>query len=245
MDDLGKPRKEIFDPDKWLDLVEQYFNSDEIELGLWLLDHPPSYYRENPPVRATNMREIIHRQLWTPVQYRGIYTGAMATAEEAIKQWSHRYQMVEQAVRAAQVRDQEVHIMELAPGTRVLPTGLAAKGYLFTYESMGLDAQPIGTPPDSAGAVKIFVCFELIEHLANPMEIYQNYLKMSRQADVIMISTPLHTYGGGMPGWHNRELGHLRCYSVGELHAVISKMFPGFTWSATTSDVIVLTGIKT
>lgn len=243
MSDTGKPHEHVFDPDEWLDLVECYFNSDEVELGLWLLDHPPSYYRENPPERAVKMRERIHRQLWTPIQYRGIYSGALITPEEAIAMWSHRFHMAEQVVANAINAGQEVHVMELAPGAHILPAGLIAKGHLFTYESMALDTQPLGTPPGPE-AINLFVCFELIEHLSNPMEIYQNYLKMGRVADIVMISTPLHTYGGGFTGWASRELGHLRCYSPTELHEICMKMFPGYTWSASLSDVIVLTGAK-
>ncbi len=238
---IGQPRLEIFDPDKWLDLVESYFNCDEVELGLWLLDHGPSFYRESPPPRAIKMREQIHRQLWTPVQYVNLYGDNLVSEQQAMASWSHRFAVAEREVAQAIAAGRAVHVSELAPGAHILPAVLRAKGHAFTYEPVSLDPMPTKPiPPD--GAFHIFVCLETIEHLHNSWEIYQNYLKLNRVADVVIISTPLHTYGGGMSEWHSRPLGHLKCFSPSEAHAVVSKMFQGYAWDCETSDVIVLTG---
>jgi hypothetical protein len=132
--------------------------------------------------------------------------------------------------------------MELAPGALILREGLALTRLDVTYEHLGLDARHVIEPKE--GAFKIFCAFEIIEHLANEWEIYQNYLKFGREADVIMISTPLFTYGGGMDDWRNRPLGHLRTYTPTELVSVCSKMFQGYQWTMTIDDTIVCVGRK-
>ncbi len=243
MSEIGRPRLEIFDPDKWLDLVEAYFNCDEVALGLELLDRAPSWYRENVPERARKLREQIHRQLWTPVQYVGLYGTMQVSEQEALAGWSHRYDAIERVVVDALTKGRDVHVSELAPGAHILPAGLRAKGHAFTYEPVSLDPMPT-KPVPADGAFHVFVCLETIEHLWNPWEIFQNYLKLDRPADAVVISTPLHTYAGGFPDWHSRPLGHIKCFSPASLHACVSRMFQGYEWSVELSDVIVLIGKK-
>lgn len=205
----------------YLNLIEQYIASDEVEIALWLLDHPPSFYRANPPPELVKMRDDLNKSLWTPIQYAGIYEGVKTTPEATAAHWPLRAEVLEKVIRSYEVIP---HIMELGPGGNWLHDGLNHKGLLFTYESMGLD----GIRPCNLDTKlpAIFVAFELIEHLHNEIEIYQNYLKFNRPAEVIIISTPEHTWAGGMAeDFRKRPLGHLRAYSPSEFHAVVSKMF--------------------
>ena len=236
---IGKPTH--FDPHLACDVAEQMIEADEIERAFLLLDNFPAYYRQHPTDRMREIRCSLHRQLWTPVQYKNIYAGTEDLDPDM--GWAMRYHLVEQEVRA--VEDRHVHLTELAPGAFTLPKGLAKHGLIFTYEHQSVDdydfAHPREAPRD---AFNIFCAFELIEHLSNEWEIYQNYLKFGRDADIVMISTPLFTYGGGMGNWRARELGHLRTYSPNELHASVSAMFLGYSWECATDDTIVLTGRK-
>jgi len=233
---IGQPR--YFSPDLACDVVEQLIDADEVERALLLLDNMPAFYRDNPTPRMLEIRESLHRQLWTPAQYVGIYSGLKLTDESVMASWALRYHLVEKEVERL---GPGTHIMELAPGAHILPAGLRLKGLEFTYESMSLDAHTGDRALEVSGPV-IFCAFELIEHSSNEWEIYQNYLKFKRKADVVMLSTPLYTYGGGMNNWRERELGHLRTYTPAEFHKIAAQMFSGYDWDCKTDDTIVLTG---
>src|SRR4051812_35464670 len=71
---IGRPR--FFDIDIYLSVVEGMINADEVERAFWMLKNPPAYYRKYPPKRLLEIKERLHRQVWTPVQYKGIYEGA-------------------------------------------------------------------------------------------------------------------------------------------------------------------------
>lgn len=237
---IGQPSN--FSPDLACDVVEQLIDSDEVERALLLLDNMPAFYRDHPTPRMREIRESLHKVLWTPIQYKGIYAGTERSDPDL--SWCMRYQLVEDEVRQS---PQPIHIMELAPGAFTLPQGLLKHGLndQFSYQSLALDDAPILTFWSMVPRVNcktLFCAFEIIEHLSNEWEIYQNYLKFNRKADVIMLSTPLYTYGGGMSKWRTRELGHLRTYTPVEFHAVAAQMFKGYSWECKTDDTIVLTG---
>ncbi len=240
---LGKPT--YFSLDTYLAAIDGMINADEVERALWMIDNPPAYYRANPPAALTEMREQLHRRLWTPVQYKGIYDGAHIDVEN--QAWPLRAAKLEEWVRGHNEAERCPHIMELAPGGGWIMRGLEHRGLGFTYQWLGLDHYALAadnpeTAPPVDGAPVIFCAFEIIEHLSNEWEIYQNYLKLNRPADTVMLSTPLYTYAGGMDGWQTRELGHLRTYSPVEFHAIAARMFQGFDWECLTDDTILLTG---
>ncbi len=239
MENIGKPSG--FNPDLACDVVEQMIDADEVERAILLLDNMPGFYRANPTARMIEIRQSLHRQLWTPVQYKNIYAGTEDLDPDL--GWAMRYHLVEQEM--IRVTNRHIHLTELAPGSFTLPKGLKKHGLTFTYEHKGVDDCKLDHPSEAPrDAFNIFCAFELIEHLSNEWEVYQNYLKFGRDADVVMISTPLFTYGGGMSNWRARELGHLRTYSPHELHAVVAAMFLGYAWECKTDDTIVLTGRK-
>ncbi len=234
MSDIGRPR--YFSLDTYLAAIDGMINADEVERALWMVDNPPAYYRANPPAALTEMRNRLHRQLWTPVQYKGIYDGAHIDVEN--QAWPLRAQKLGEVIADA---GGIPHVMELAPGGGWITAGLKHRGLSFTYESLSLDVGGVNELPIPGERV-IFCAFEIIEHLSNEWEIYQNYLKFNRPADTVMLSTPLYTYAGGMDGWQTRELGHLRTYTPIEFHSIAARMFTGFDWECLTDDTILLTG---
>lgn len=239
----GRPT--YFDPDVYLDAVEMMINSDEVNRAFWMLDNMPAYYRDNVPKRAATMRVQLNEVLFTPVQYKGVYGTIDLDGAAVVAGWPSRATIVEEKVRELNKRMIKPNIMELAPGQFWLPTGLKYKGLDFTYEYLSLDNfdHPFEKPwPDSA--FNIFIAFELIEHLHCETEIYQNYLKFKKTADIVMLSTPLYTFAGGMDNWSTRQLGHLRTYTPKELVDVSNKMFPGYVWGAHIDHVINLVGEK-
>ncbi len=237
---IGKPR--FFDPDIYLKAVDGMINADEVLTALRMLDTMPAYYRDNPYPPAVRMRERLHRQLFTPIQYKGLYKNIEITKEDTATHWPLRARLLEDEVKKLNGYDKTPLIMELAPGSMWLREGLKHKNRDFNYQHLSLDDEYLECPAQIDNV--IFCAFELIEHLHCEDEIYQNYLKFDRPADIVMFSTPLYTYAGGMDNWQDRQLGHLRTYTPGELHKAVAKNFQGFEWSIAIDDTIVLTGRK-
>lgn len=242
MTEIGKPNPSLFDIDRYLDVIEGLICVDEINLAMRMLKEPPAWYADHPTERMLEIRDSLARATWTPIQYSGIYASLQTDGAAALAQWSHRYQALEREVRKMNEAGKCAHVMELAPGAMVVREGLRALGVSATYEWMGLEYVERNNPMPNAGV--IFCAFEILEHLSEPEEIYRNYMKFGREADVVLISTPLYCYGGGMGDWRNRPLGHLKTLSPRSLHETVSAMFRGYEWSVELSDVIVLTGRK-
>lgn len=241
---MGRGQPTSFNVAQALQVIEQMIEADEPMRALQWLDSFPAYYREFPTPEMLEVRRSLHRQLWTPVQYKGIYDELEFTPGGY---WPLRAQLLENEVRAINGNNEFVAVLELAPGGLFLEQELKEKGLRLGYVSMGLDGYNKNAHAilrETQACKHIFIAFELIEHLHNEWEIYQNYLKFGREADIVMISTPLFTYGGGMPDWRNRPLGHLRCYTPTELHAVVSKMFQGYEWTMQADDTLIAIGRK-
>ncbi len=234
MVETGQPI--FFNLDVYYALIKMYISADEVERALWLIDNPPAYYRKNPPKELVELKEQLHKAIWTPSQYRGIYDGASNSDS-----WPYRAATLEAEVAKVQG---PFHLMELAGGSDWLSEGLYKRGYDFSYEHISLDKSEFG-PALEGSKHTFFVAFELIEHLSNEWEIYQNYLKFGKVADTILISTPLYTFGGGMGlEFKDRPLGHLRTYTEDELFKSVSRMFLGYDWQCHLSDTITFVGSK-
>lgn len=238
-------RPQFFDPDAYLDCVEQMINADEVLRAILLLDNFPAFYRDNPPIRALEIRARLHQKLFTPVQYRGIYKKTQVEMKYLMDNWPPRAQLMEQLVKKYNEQGIKPNIMELAPGPFWLPIGLQHKGLKFTYEHLSLDdGDPSFERPGDTQQANVFCAFELIEHLHYEAEIYQNYLKFNKTADVIMMSTPRYTFNGGEDKWFERDLGHLRTYTPHEFLDSAAGMFRGYKWEAYVDHCINIIGRK-
>lgn len=237
----GRGRPLFFDLDKYLDSVEGMINADEVERAIWMLDNLPGYYRDHIPRRAKEIRTQLHKNLFTPVQYHDEY--GELDMEALRKAWPGRGKVIEDLVRGYNQQGLTPGVMEYAPGTFWLPIGLRASGLQFRYEFKCKDqVETDFEPPADDSPVNIFVALEVIEHLSNEWELYQNYLKFGRHADVVVISTPLYTINGGEDNWRARDLGHLRTYTPVEFRDKLSKMFEGYEWSGMVDESIILVG---
>jgi hypothetical protein len=241
---IGKPI--YFDIEIYLSVVEMLIMSDEVEKALLMLNNVPAYYRDNPTPRQIEIRESLHKVLFTPTQYASAdVEGKLCDPEELAKHWPGRAQLLANRVKALNGNGIKPNIMELGPGTFWLPYALRANGLDFTYEYQALIRQdlPFDKPPDEVG-INILVAYELVEHLSNEMEIYQAYLKFGKQAKYIFLSTPLYTFSGGIPNWRNQALGHLRTYTPKEMLALAQGMFQGFEWGMYTDQTIIVEGMR-
>lgn len=246
MSEVGRPPH--FNVDTYLDVVEMYIASDEVERALWLLDNAPAFYRDYPPPRALEIRESLHRQLFTPVQYAmADAEGVTINAEILSQYWPDRAQVLGTKIKELNDKGIKPNLMEIGAGTFWLPYSLRSRNHDFTYEhkTLGLESRilPFDKPPIQEG-INMFVCYELAEHLWNEVEIYQNYLKFKKKADYIFLSTPLYTCGGVNKDWRNHSLGHLRNYTPREFVNLAQGLFKGYEWTGHLSDTITLVGSK-
>lgn len=240
--DIGRPI--YFDVDKFLDIVEAMISADEVLRALWMLDNLPAYYRIhcNCPPRAKKIRDRLHKQLFTPIQYAKCLNGEPIEFL-AEMQMPSRGELLDRLIKELNDANVVPTVSELAPGDLWLEGIMRARGRQFKYEFMALNDEAILAKSDEP-SYNIFVAFELIEHLYNPIEIYQNYLKFGREAHVVFMSTPYCTFGGGIDRWYERELGHLRAYTPDEFIYEGSKMFANFQWQIHHDSVMTLIGRK-
>lgn len=238
--EVGKPHS--FSVDVWLDYVEGLIASDETLMALDALEKCPAYYLDHYPARAMEIRESLQSALWTPVQYRGIYKPTDEKANPNDR-WPLRFEMLADKVKELNEKHIVPEILELAPGGGGTKALLDARGHRYFYESLSLDGIEKSGLEASTINFRIFVAFEIIEHLHYESEIYQNYLKFEKEASIIMISTPLYTYIP-MPEWRGKALGHLRTYTPNSFFSVVNKMFKGFNWQMHADNTMVLVGEK-
>lgn len=252
---IGKP--DHFNVDHYLDSVEQMICCDELETALYMLDHLPGYYRNFVPQRALDIKAAMYRQLMSVVDYANDKHEAKEANEEIHhcpieKQWEtpHFFPRGPAAIRTVkELNDQgfSVHVTEFGPANYWLPYALKDQGCDFSYDSYSINSsvkylEP-QTPSDKPKK-HLFCCFEVIEHLWNHDDVYHHYAKAQINADVIMISTPKHTLFGGRADWKERELGHVRTYTPGELINFGNKHWQGYDWQLFDAYMMVLIGKK-
>lgn len=148
---LGKPK--YFDPDHYLDSVEQMVAADEIVLALQMIDNMPGYYRMNPYPRAVELKKKIHQ--FTLGLY-GYILDEYETYENSLRHqkklnpqadWDNfglaamidipfcfpRGPLTIEAVKKLNDEGKIPHIYEMGPANYYLPYGLHSKGLKFTY----------------------------------------------------------------------------------------------------------------
>lgn len=237
---LGQPVPFVMDV--YLATAGMVANSDELEFAKEMLKRVPAFYRDHPTLNLIKMRDDLDKQTWTAAQYKGIYDGTQITEEHTAAYWPLRARLVEEQVKLLNDKGVKPNIMEYAPGSLWLAYGLRHKGLSFTYEHISLDHVKDDFERPVNPEFNIFCAFEIIEHLSDETDIYKNYLKFNKRADLVFISTPLYTFAGGMDDWENRPLGHLRTYTPKELVRVVSEMFHGYEWGVAHDNTIVLMG---
>ena len=258
-DATGKPKH--FDPNHYLDSVEQMICADELVTALYMLEHMPGYYRDNIPVRAIEIKKKLYRQLMTVEDYvfdveerqdnNEIIHKTPLQDQHTLRHFFPRapitIEIVEQLNKAGYV----ANITEVGPANYWLPAALNKLKLEYTYCAHSISAVANGISLEdkkdeltNKPAKNMFICFETIEHLWNPDDIYHYYAKHDFDADVILLSTPKYVLYGGLPNWDRRPLGHVRTYTPTELVEFAKKHWLGYKWTLHDSDMMVLVGMK-
>lgn len=252
-DVVGIPRH--FDPDHYLDSVEQMICADEIVNALKMLDMFPGYYRDNMPPRALEIKKRVYQQLMNTTEYATDSSESQAESEAWHKtpladQWQKPHFNPRGPIMVdlvTKINDQgliaEIH--ELGPANGWLPAALTKLGLKFHHYGYGIDGVKYsGYIGNLSKKQTIFCCFEVIEHLWNPDDIYHYYSKAVESADHILIGCPKYTLFGGLSNWDSRMLGHIRTYTPSELYQFCAKHWPGYSWQLNDSNMMVVQGRK-
>lgn len=268
-DFMGIPKH--FHPEEFCDVVEQMAAADEIVQALKILEHPPGYYRAYPTQRMKDIKAKLYKHIWNLTSYvedeDECYEKSLeiqARLNPAFE-WPDLGTMIDipfcyprapiavQTVKDLNEQGITPFIWEMGPANFWLPHGLKAKGLKFNYYAQTLNKKALEDhksrltdvwkeKPDK-NQYEIFVCFETLEHLWNEMDIMHQYIRYGANAKTILLSTPLHTLLGGMDNLE-RDLGHLRTYTVQEFVNIAEKSFKGFRWESFKHHMQVLKGTK-
>lgn len=249
---MGRPSH--FDPDHYLDSVEQMICADELVNALKMLEMLPSYYRDNYPARAQEIKYKLYRQIMSIRDYIGDISEEQVHSEASHKtpledQWSiphfhPRGRMMMDLVKEINASGDSAEIHEIGPANYWLPAALSKQGLRYSYQGYSLRPQE-----DKVKAVRaaersktIFCCFETIEHLWNPDDIYHLFVKTGCNPDYILLGCPKHTLYGGMSNWEDRELGHLKAWSPKDLYEFLQKHWPEYDYTLHDSHMMVFKG---
>jgi hypothetical protein len=255
---MGKPL--YCNIDKILDGIEEYILCDELEMALFLLDNLPSWYRDNVPKRAYDIKKQLYKNIMTIEDYLKVEDEVSWDEEKTLNYYKHPAQHRGRRVAydlIKKLNEQGItpQIVEFAPAMLWLPLGLDSDNLKFTYYPITISQQvkeKAKTWKDKVHLVdkidpaqfQIFICFETIEHMWRPDDILHYFYKYDLNPQRILFSTPQFTCFGGLPDWKTRELGHVRTWSKTELHAWLNKGFPGYVWGLHDMPQMVFEGTK-
>lgn len=258
-DRKNQGRPNYFNMDLHLAAVEQMITAEEIETAFYMLEHMPAWYRDNMPIEAIKLREQLYTRLYTTLDYQAVdcskaivgYSQGIYPGDFKIS----RVQAIIELVKELNRNNQNPHLVELGPGSYVVPFALMDAGCQFTYQAEGLNqanhelaieklAKYWDWWDEECEKPTIFISLETIEHLHNPNEIYHYALKTGIAFDHLVISTPLYCWMGGFGHWHQMDLGHLRTYTPQEFANQVVKWWPGYSYQMQLSDEIVIIGKK-
>lgn len=264
---IGRPF--YFSLDVFIQSIEQMICCDEIQTALWMLDNPPGWYRDNYPQELTDIKNRIYQQCYDQFDYASDHDEANFTREQVSQQCLTAYtypraNILFDDIKAMNENEITPWIFEISPSHGWLPVGFADRGLKFHFFGKNLnqpalnklkewlpqekywngmshrqmwDEKPFDQP-------KILVCFEALEHMWNPHDLEQAAKKTGISFDLIYLSTPKYTLGGGLPDWKTRRLGHIRTWTPKEFLQFADKSFPGFAWTYYDSHSMVIKGVK-
>lgn len=244
---------EFFDVKPFIDAANILVASDDVLLGLQVLNSLPGYYRDNPPKEITELKAKIMAMMATPNYYMTNVNDSNIVAEAAEHQVNTLIRGQEIAKDVKSYNDARIipHIVDLGPGDYWLPIGLAKNRLMFTYQPIGLCDKARQTAfPFISSYLKdeipsdrphIFVACELIEHLHFEDEIVIEYRRSKANAQVIHMSTPLYTFDGRAQeiNWGKKDvLQHLRTYTPDEFFRAAVRLFPTHKWHIIGSNIL-------
>jgi len=240
----------------FLDVAEILVRLDETERGLLILDNLPAFYRDFPPIEVRNLKSEIMSKITLPHDLLGDDRELPKTDEWSVQFLNGTARGLQLKELVKELNDKQIfpHIHDLGPGDFTFVLGLNKLGFEFTYSCLTLNrnaeldvSKRLGskykeTPVENA--VTIFVAYEIIEHLHNPMEIRQAFDRLKVMPDYILLSTPKYCYAEGTPNWRTEGIHHLKVFTPSEFMVEGIKMFPEYEFTFIPNEVMVISGVR-
>lgn len=249
-----------FDVKPYVAVVNSLLASDEFERAMWVCDNLPGWYRDNKPREIRDIQKHAYDQWMGIKDYVTNPHDLIFDVPRSVQALENtlRGQMISAQVKEANDHDVTPHIIDMGPGEFWLPMALKDKGLKFTYYGHCLQQQQENIVKEHLGDIwkdetpdkhVMFVATEIIEHLTTPSyDILNLFYRKCPNADLVYLSTPLYTFGGGLWDWadpkHKGFLGHLRTYTPKEFFAEASKMFPGYALEYIPNEIMMIKGTK-
>lgn len=259
--DIGKPL--YWTVERHVEAVEQLIRADEIEMAIQMCDMVPSYYRlpERYPKELSVIKQVVARQLYDQIEYSNDDEEAECTREFGEAQADNGYQyprlhVLEQIIGVITPTN-PVWIFEIGCSHGNMPLALLKHGAQdWEYKGVGLNWRIVqkvrewvgdrwnDKPCPEKSQKTILYCTEVLEHCSRLEDIVTTALKECVDWDVVILSVPLNTLGGGLPSYTDRRLGHVRCFNEQDLYKFADKHWPGLKWEITLADSMVIVGRK-
>ena len=242
-----------FDLDAFIKTVDSYVRSDDVLLGLNLLDSLPPYYKDFPPKEVTDYRDELMSKFVTMAGYSEFDMGERESPDSV--GGSSRFprsHFLFFITKMLNKLDYVPHITELGGGGDYwLPRDFKKHGAKLEYHPIQVNTQVrkgkekyISNKKPKKKDIKIFSCIEVIEHMWDVRELYNNYCTFAYDSDIIFLTTPTYVFGGGMKDWRNNPHGHLRTYSPNTFMDYVKSTFSGFDFFHTVGTVQIIVGTR-
>lgn len=244
-----------FHPDNYTKAIDMMIRVDEIQTALWMIDNMPG----GPNPTAREMKRSIFRQLMSITDY-ALDKDEIEEGEQKVDFTTDaftfpRYDIAKKWVEDCQASGYPPHIHEFGPASYWLPQGLLDSNLKFTYSASSVHTiayvnalkkyKEIWRDKPHAAQSKAFVCFEVLEHLWSPGDIYHVFVKSGIEYDRIFLSTPYGCFlGGSVEDWRSRPLGHIRTYTPDEFYSFACYYWPEYKWEIVKHDSMVLIGTR-
>lgn len=260
-------RSKYFKLDQFINTVESLIRSDEILMAIDMLKMTPGWHRDDPETqeKLQSIKKTLYEHCYDTFEYASDFDEANYSREQAESQFFSSYayprgEILLSLVNAYNKEGKTPWVFELSTSHGLLPLGLAKANAKFTFAAKNLnqaalvkvkdwlsdywsDFPVVATDPKETQPT-IFVNTECLEHMYREEDLEQSYYKLGIDFDVIVLSTPYGTLGGGLPDWQTRRLGHIRTYTKKDFIQLADKFFPNRSWELAHSHSMVLTGRK-
>lgn len=254
---------EIGKPEHWFLLhhvkaIEGMIRADELQIALQMCDQIPGYYRDHYPAELQKIKNTLYEQMYDQVEYATDDEEANCTREFGEGQWLTAYTFPRAEILEKIIENEVVGapwIFDLGCSHGNMPLGLLKRGIAFDYKGVGMNwrivekvkawvGEDVWTERPIKGQTTILFCSEVIEHCMNPMDVVHTAYKQSINWDLIILSVPMYTLGGGLPDWDTRRLGHVRTWTPEEFFNFAKANWAGYKWELHQAPSMVLVGRK-
>ncbi len=224
----------------FIDCANELLRADETMRALWLLDNMPAWRRDNPHPEITKLKNEVMKNIATASFYATDAGSELKTDPNVHRIMKHtlRGDMILKETKFLNTKLHKPTVFDLGPGEAFCPKLLIEEKVKFTYYPIFVNhpsfqhyykdfESALGFP--NTNHPNIFFACEVLEHLHKEDELRYEMNRHCGMADVIYISTPLHTFDTNCLDWKTKgALGHLRAYCPSEFILTVQRMFPEY-----------------